>query len=127
MRGRALGTLLLLAACGHAGGPAPGSGDQPPSAAVLPRPIGGSPDQPPVAPVIPGSTWRGERARCLDLELARRGLNEFGDPVGTPYAGGSPLYDGVTGTTAERYDYVARRHPDIGTRCSMAPLEGPVR
>ena len=117
-------TLVLFAvvlgassACAH------GPSQSPPSAAVLPRPIGGSPDQPPTAAVVPGSTWRGERGLCIDRELRRLGLNEYGDPPGTSYPGGSPLVNTVTGVATDRQEFVARRHPDIVTRCTAAPLE----
>ncbi|HZZ85716.1 MAG TPA: hypothetical protein VFE30_14340 [Anaeromyxobacteraceae bacterium] len=117
-------TLVLAAvALAAAAGCSHDRSESPPSAAVLPRPIGGSPDQPPVAPLLPGSVQRGERARCIDQELQRRSLNEYGDPAGTVYAAGSPLFNAVTGVTADRYDFVARRHPDIGTRCGLNPLE----
>lgn len=77
-----------------------------------------------------GTGWKlspgavlGERNRCVDRELARLELNEFGDPLGTKYAEGNrPL--GVTAGT-DRYDYVLRNHPAIRTSCSTV-LGGPV-
>jgi len=63
-----------------------------------------------------------ERNRCIDRELAARDLNEFGDPQGTTYEGGSPLL-GLTGRAADRYDYVMHRRPEIGTACTRAPGE----
>ncbi len=111
------GVLMAGASCAH------GGEDGPSSAAVLPRAVEGSPDQPPTQPVIPGSVVLGERRRCMDLELQRRGLNQYGDPFGTTYPTGSPLVNAVSGTTEDRYDYVTRRLPDIGTRCSRAAYE----
>lgn len=112
------GALVAGVSCAHGGGE-----DTPSSAAILPRAVDGSPDQPPTQPLIPGSVVVGERKRCMDLELQRRGLNEYGDPFGTTYPAGSPLVNAVTGTTEDRYDYVTRRLPDIGTRCSRASYE----
>lgn len=122
----ALLAAALLAGCSHPGAPPPSSGS-----VALPRPTGGSPDQPPSAALIPGSAYAGERALCIDRELERLGLNEYGDPPGTRYANGSPIRseDGtplrnqVTGLAMSRFDYVVRRRPDIGATCSRNPLE----
>jgi len=90
---------------------------------ALPRPSGGSPDQPPTAALLPGSGYLGERLLCIDRELARRGLNQYGDPMGTTYANGSPLWDESTGTFGNRYDHVVKWRADIATACSRAPGE----
>jgi hypothetical protein len=90
---------------------------------TLPRPVGGSPDQPPTSAIVPGSAYLGARNRCIDRELSSRGLNEFGDPPGTTYPGGSPLYDAITGSVADRYDYVLQHRRDIGVNCTRAPGE----
>jgi hypothetical protein len=54
---------------------------------------------------------------CLDRELANAGLNHFGDPPDTMYAGGSPLFNERTGETLSRREYVSRRHPEIVRKC----------
>jgi hypothetical protein len=46
---------------------------------------------------------------CVDRELSRRGLNAFGDPPGT-----------AAREVDDRYEYVTRRYPDIGTVCSTS-------
>ena len=53
----------------------------------------------------------GDRKK-LDEEIRRRGLNEYGDPKGTMYAGGTPLFDERTGATIDRYEYIVSRHRD---------------
>jgi len=40
------------------------------------------------------------------------GLNEYGDPIDTMYAGGTPLFDESTGETMSRYDYILKNYPD---------------
>ncbi len=55
---------------------------------------------------------------CLARELAARGLNEFGDPPGTAYAGGTPLFDEKTGQRTDRAAHVFARHPDIARACA---------
>ena len=67
--------------------------------------------KPPPAPPAQG---------CLDRELAARHLNEFGDPEGTMYTGGTPLFDEKTGKRTDRAEYVFSRHPDIRGTCSDA-------
>ena len=55
---------------------------------------------------------------CLDRELAARGLNAFGDPQGTMYAGGTPLFDERTGKAIPREQYVFSHHPDLASACT---------
>jgi hypothetical protein len=54
---------------------------------------------------------------CLDRELAAKGLNPFGDPPGTQYAGGTPLFDEKTGKSTPREQYLRARHPEIASAC----------
>ena len=53
----------------------------------------------------------------LDRQLAAKGLNPFGDPEGTMYTGGTPLFDEKTGRSTPREQYVFARHPDIARAC----------
>ncbi len=110
----------LLAACSHHHAPAEPASN---SSVQLPRPSGGSLDQSPTSALVPGSTYLGERMLCIDRELVRLGLNEYGDPMGTIYVNGSPLRNEVTGTVTNRYDYVLAHRLDIAVRCSRAPNE----
>ncbi len=54
---------------------------------------------------------------CIDRQLAEKGLNPFGDPEGTMYAGGTPLFDEKTGRTLPREQYVLAKRPDIARAC----------
>lgn len=49
----------------------------------------------------------------IDRWIAETGRNPFGDPPGTVYAGGTPLFDEATGETIDRYEYILRRHPEL--------------
>lgn len=49
--------------------------------------------------------------RAIDRWLEDQGLNPYGDPAGTVYLGGSPLFDEETGETVDRYLHVLRKHP----------------
>lgn len=39
-------------------------------------------------------------------------LNEYGDPADTFYSGGTPLFSETTGEKMNRFDYIAKQHPD---------------
>jgi hypothetical protein len=54
---------------------------------------------------------------CVDRWLADRELDRYGSPIGTLYAGGSPLFDEATGTTTSRVEYVYAKHPDARQAC----------
>lgn len=47
-----------------------------------------------------------EQRKTIDDYLKTKGLNEYGDPLGTQYPGASPLFDEMTGRTRNRYDYL---------------------
>jgi hypothetical protein len=55
---------------------------------------------------------------CLDAQLAAKGLNQYGDPPGTMYTGGTPLFDEKTGVSTAREQYVYAKHPDIARACA---------
>ena len=53
-----------------------------------------------------------QQKKYLDDMIKKKGLNEFGDPKGTVYMGGTPLFDEMTGTRRDRYEYIAGKHRD---------------
>lgn len=42
----------------------------------------------------------------------KNGLNKFGDPKNTMYAGGNPLFDERTGQAISYYEYMLQKFPD---------------
>ena len=44
--------------------------------------------------------------------IAAENLNQYGDPEETIYAGGTPLFNELTGEQIDLYDYILERHPD---------------
>jgi hypothetical protein len=65
--------------------------------------------------------------RMIDAWLAAHAdsLNQYGDPIGTMYTGGTPLFDETTGATIDRYTYIVRKHPDVPWRSFIrAPASG---
>jgi hypothetical protein len=59
---------------------------------------------------------------CIERWLAQRELNQYGDPAGTLYTGGTPLFDERTGQTTERVDYLVRKHPELQQACPQEVL-----
>lgn len=49
----------------------------------------------------------------IDRWIAENDLNRYGDPKGTVYLGGTPLFDEKIGRYVDRYEYIYLNHPDI--------------
>jgi hypothetical protein len=64
---------------------------------------------------------------CLDQWLKSRKLDRYGNPEGTMYAGGTPLFDERTGETRDRLDFVYSSQPEAKKACATppAPKEAP--
>ncbi len=54
---------------------------------------------------------------CIDEQLAKRGLDPYGEPPGTPHPDGPPVPPG----SIERYQRVLDRQPAIRTACRASP------
>ncbi len=48
----------------------------------------------------------------IDTWITTNNLNQFGDSPETSYSGGTPLVNGTSNTTTDRYDYIEAQHPD---------------
>ncbi len=53
-----------------------------------------------------------QQKKWIDDMIQKHGLNEYGDPKDTMYAGGTPLFDMMTGKTKDRYQYIVDKHRD---------------
>lgn len=62
--------------------------------------------------ITAGDNLSSEERAKIETWISDNGLNEYGDPSGTVYAGGTPLYDEKTSQTIDRFDYILNRHPD---------------
>ena len=60
---------------------------------------------------------------CVEQWLAQRDLNQYGDPVGTMYTGGTPLFDERTGQTTDRLEHLVRKHPELQQACPSEVLK----
>jgi len=77
-------------------------------------------------PSSPPASDAGASARstsCGDVWLAQRDLNHFGDPNGTVYAGGTPLFDERTGRSTDRMEHLLRKHPQLQQACPEEALK----
>lgn len=50
--------------------------------------------------------------KIIDAWLEQNDLNTYGDPIGTMYMGGSPLFDETTGTSTPRLQYLMEKFPE---------------
>jgi len=66
-------------------------------------------------------------ASCIELWLTQRELNQYGDPMGTLYAGGTPLFDEKTGQTTDRIEHLVRKHPQLAQSCPEEVLRAHAR
>ncbi|WP_205519530.1 hypothetical protein [Pyxidicoccus caerfyrddinensis] len=55
---------------------------------------------------------------CVDRWLESHGLDKYGHPEGTMYAGGTPLFDERTGEQKDRLEYVFQRKPEARQACA---------
>ena len=53
-----------------------------------------------------------DEKRVIDTWIVSNGLDEVGNPRGTMYTGGTPLFDESAGRRVDRYEYIVRAHPD---------------
>lgn len=95
--------FLLLAAC-----------RDPVPAPAVPPPAQTAPKPPAPAPPPAEDPYE-----CLDRVLKEAGLNAYGDPPGTVYAGATPLFDEATGRRLTLREYVFARRPDLLQKCPL--------
>ena len=74
----------------------------------------------PPAPAAAGQD--AQTLSCVERWLAARELNQYGDPVGTMYTGGTPLFDERTGQTTDRLEHLVRKHPQLQQACPQEVL-----
>jgi hypothetical protein len=102
--------ILVVLGCQERSTPPEPSGPTPVPAAERPSPRTDAGDQ---------------RDACLDSKLWEAHLNSYGDPEGTAYAGGTPLFNEATGQAMTRREYVAKRHPELAASCPTNSAKTP--
>jgi hypothetical protein len=61
-----------------------------------------------------------QQQACVDRWLKERNLDEYGNPAGTMYMGGTPLFDESTGQMKNRFEFIFNKQPDARKGC-VAP------
>ncbi len=54
-----------------------------------------------------------ETRQRIDRWISDNKRNPYGDPSGTMYTGGTPLFDERTGKSKDKYEYILERHPEL--------------
>jgi hypothetical protein len=67
---------------------------------------------------VPAETMPASLEACIDAWLREKKLDPYGNPVGTMYAGGTPLFDERTGERKDRLNYVLEHQPDARRACA---------
>jgi len=49
----------------------------------------------------------------IDQWLKEKNLNDYGDSKDTMYAGGTPLFNELTGKSVDRYQYLIEKYPEL--------------
>jgi hypothetical protein len=54
-----------------------------------------------------------EARRKIDQWVRDNNRNEYGDPPGTSYAGGNPLFDERLPALKDRHEHIVSRNPEV--------------
>ncbi|WP_228559389.1 MULTISPECIES: hypothetical protein [Myxococcus] len=65
-----------------------------------------------------GSTARAAQEACVDTWLQKQGLDAYGNPEGSMYAGGTPLFNERTGEQIDRLDFIFKNKPEVRQACA---------
>lgn len=55
----------------------------------------------------------------IDNWIEKKDLNKYGDPKNLMYAGGTPLFNEMTGEVIDRYEYILRNHPELADELGL--------
>ena len=57
------------------------------------------------------SQFSEEEKPKIEAWIKENDLNRYGDPKGTFYTGGTPLFNEKTGISIDKYEYILKNHP----------------
>jgi hypothetical protein len=60
-----------------------------------------------------------KQTECVDRWLKGHGLDDYGNPQGTMYAGGTPTFDETTGKSVDRWTLVMKNRPEALQSCAV--------
>ena len=110
--------LLAAAACRpssphQASAPAPA---QPAAPAARPQAPAEKSPGPAAAPAL---RITAQQTECVEKWLKGHGLDAYGNPQGTMYAGGTPTFDETTGKSVDRWTLVMKNRPEALQSCAV--------
>jgi len=106
--------LLLAPGCTRKSGEAPGPTDA--SATGEPEKTGASKGG--LGAEGDAGTARASQEACVDSWLQKHGMDAYGNPEGTMYAGGTPLFNERTGEQIDRLEFIFKNKPEARQACS---------
>ena len=86
----------------------PAARPTPPAGRAAPPPVSASRIQPDP-----------KQTECVEKWLKGHGLDEYGNPRGTMYTGGTPTFDEATGRSVDRWTLVAKNRPEALQSCAV--------
>jgi hypothetical protein len=116
MRPAPLLPLVRLLGCSQSGSSHTGTATSPPAAAAPAAKPSAVATTPPTPQAVRITT---EQASCVEKWLTGHGLDDYGNPKGTMYAGGTPTFDEKTGASVDRWVLVARNRPEALQFCKV--------
>ena len=121
MRPALLPLLLLAAAACPPSTPHEASAPPPPprsgASAARPTPPAERAAPPPLA--ASRIQLDGKQTECVERWLKGHNLDDYGNPTGTMYAGGTPTFDETTGRSVDRWTLVAKNRPEALQSCAV--------
>ncbi|GEM_PF-1123191 len=69
-------------------------------------------NQNPSISVSPTPAISSQEKKQIDEWVEKNDLNQYGDPKGTAYAGGNPLFNMADKSFKNRYQHIVKQHPD---------------
>lgn len=111
-------SMLAAAACRPSGShqasaPAPAA-PAPPAARPAP-----TAERTPTPASSAGPRLDARQTECVEKWLKGHGLDAYGNPTGTVYAGGTPTFDEPTGRSVDRWILVAKNRPEALQSCAV--------
>ena len=120
MRPALLRVLLLAAAACRPSSPHEASAPPPPpSAAPAARPTPPAERAAPAPVAASRIQLDAKQTECVEKWLQGHGLDDYGNPKGTMYAGGTPTFDEATGRSVDRWTLVAKNRPEALQLCAV--------
>ncbi|HUM09528.1 MAG TPA: hypothetical protein VLT82_01110 [Myxococcaceae bacterium] len=89
-------------------------------ASAPPPPQAAAPARPSPAPERARIQLDAKQTDCVEQWLKGHGLDAYGNPRGTMYAGGTPTFDETTGKSVDRWTLVAKNRPEALQSCAVA-------